>query len=140
MKTEDIKLICDKLLLANSIRIIGHRNPDGDAIGSTAALAILLDRVGKETQVVYPDEPSDRLKFILCGREYAAPDNMGDFAPDFIVALDSASASRLGSMENEAAQVDMSIDHHDICTPFAKETFTDGAASATSEIVYFIAL
>ena len=140
MKTEDIKLICDRLLLADSIRIIGHKNPDGDAIGSTAGLAVLLEAAGKRTQVVYPDESAERLKFILRGRDYATPDNMGDFAPALTVTLDSASASRLGSLENESAKVDISIDHHDVCTPFAKQTFTDGKASATSELVYFIAL
>ncbi len=140
MKTEDIKLICDRLLSADSIRIIGHKNPDGDAIGSTVGLAVLLEAAGKSVQVVYPDEPAERLKFILCGREYKTPDSMEGFEPDLTVTLDSASASRLGSLESESAKVDLSIDHHDVCTPFAKQTFTDGKASATSELVYFIAL
>ena len=140
MKTEDIKLICDTMLLYESIRIIGHKNPDGDAIGSTAGLAALLEAAGKSMQVVYPDEPADRLKFILCGRECATPDDMNSFTPALTVALDCASASRLGSLENRADEVALSIDHHEVCTPFAKMTFTDGKASASSEMVYFIAL
>ena len=140
MKTEDIKLICDTLVLSDGIRIIGHKTPDGDAIGSTAGLAALLEAAGKRVQVVYPDEPADRLKFILCTRAYATPDNMDDFAPALTVALDCASASRLGSLEESAKEVALSIDHHEVCTPFAKMTFTDGNASASSEMVYFIAL
>lgn len=139
MKTEDIKHISNILLSSDNIRIIGHKNPDGDAIGSTAGLAALLERAGKRTQVVYPDEPAARLKFILCGREYAIPENMGDFEPNLTVALDCAAASRLGSLESGASEVEISIDHHDVCTPFAKNTFTDGKASAASEMVYFIA-
>ncbi len=140
MKTEDIKLICDTMLSSESIRIIGHKNPDGDAIGSTAGLAALLETVGKRVQVVYPDEPAERLKFILCGRESVTPDCMGTFTPTLTVALDCAAASRLGSLESRADEVGLSIDHHDVNTPFAKRTFTDGNASAASEMVYFIAL
>ena len=139
MKTEDIKHICNILLSTDRIRIIGHKNPDGDAIGSTAGLAALLEAAGKSVQVVYPDEPAERLKFILCGRETRTPDNMSGFEPTVTVALDCASASRLGSLESAAAEVEISIDHHEICTPFAKSTFTDGNASASSEMVYHIA-
>ena len=139
MKTEDIKHICNILLSSDRIRIIGHKNPDGDAIGSTAGLAALLERAGKRTQVIYPDDPAERLKFILCGREYAIPESMGGFEPSLTVALDCAAASRLGALEGQAEAVGVSIDHHDVCTPFAAQTFTDGKASAASEMVYFIA-
>ena len=51
MKTEDIKHICNILLSTDRIRIIGHKNPDGDAIGSTKGLStrefiqILIDEI-----------------------------------------------------------------------------------------------
>ena len=63
-----------------------------------------------------------------------------EFLPELTVCLDSASPSRLGALEEElAGKTDISIDHHDVCSPFADKTYTDSSASATSEIIYHIA-
>ena len=39
-----------------NIVVIGHRNPDGDAMGSTLALKLYLDKKGHKTTVVVPNE------------------------------------------------------------------------------------
>lgn len=141
MKTQDIKRICELLLAHDNILLLTHKNPDGDAVGSTAAMASLLEKAGKNVRLLYPEEPPERLKFILCGRSYMLPDTIDEgFVPEFILCLDCASASRLGVLEEKyASRVDLSVDHHLSNNPFAKETYTDSAASAASELVYLIA-
>lgn len=141
MKTQDIKRICELLLAHDNILLLTHKNPDGDAVGSTAAMASLLEKAGKNVRLLYPEEPPERLKFILCGRSYMLPDAIDEgFVPEFILCLDCASASRLGVLEEKyASRVDLSVDHHLSNNPFAKETFTDSVASAASELVYLIA-
>ena len=43
MKTEDIELIQNILSAPKQIAIIPHRNPDGDALGSTLGLYHVLN-------------------------------------------------------------------------------------------------
>ena len=141
MNKNDIKAICDSLLTHDKILLIAHKNPDGDAVGSTAAMARLLEKAGKTVRIIYPDMPAERLRFILAGHEFMTPESIdSSFVPDYTVSLDCAASSRFGKLEEELAdKVDMSVDHHLSNTPFAKATFTDAKASATSELVYDIA-
>ena len=51
---------------AASVVVAGHTHPDGDALGSTSALALYLQTLcGKHVTVVFPDSPADNLRFIL---------------------------------------------------------------------------
>ncbi|MGY8910176.1 MAG: DHH family phosphoesterase, partial [Flavobacteriales bacterium] len=47
-----------------NIVIIGHRNPDGDAVGSTLALKHYLDKKGHAATVVMPNEYPDFLHWL----------------------------------------------------------------------------
>ncbi|MEN8203391.1 MAG: DHH family phosphoesterase, partial [Bacteroidota bacterium] len=49
---------------AERIAILTHTNPDGDAIGSSLAMALALSKLGKETQVVIPDGLPDFLRWL----------------------------------------------------------------------------
>jgi phosphoesterase RecJ-like protein len=40
---------------ASHVAILTHTNPDGDAIGSSLALALALKKQGKDARVVIPD-------------------------------------------------------------------------------------
>ena len=51
---------------ATSVVVVGHTHPDGDALGSTSALALYLQSAGiPEVSVVFSDSPADNLHFIL---------------------------------------------------------------------------
>ena len=51
---------------ATSVVVVGHTHPDGDALGSTSALALYLQSAGiPEVSVVFSDTPADNLHFIL---------------------------------------------------------------------------
>ncbi len=141
MDIRDIKHICKLIEEHNNFLILTHKNPDGDALGSTVAMAELLEKSGKCARILYPEAVPKRLEFILCGRAYMTPAGIDKaYVPDFIISLDCAAKSRLGALEEEyASRVDLSIDHHVANTPFAKETYTDPHASAASELVYEIA-
>ena len=49
---------------AKNIAVTCHLSPDGDAIGSSLALAHMLQRLGKEVQVVTPDMVPRSLSFV----------------------------------------------------------------------------
>jgi len=58
---EDLKRFLEK---PKNIVIIGHRNPDGDAVGSTLALKHYLDKKGHAATVVMPNEYPDFLHWL----------------------------------------------------------------------------
>ncbi len=46
------------------IAILTHTNPDGDAIGSSLALALALRKKGIDAQVIIPDGLPDFLRWL----------------------------------------------------------------------------
>jgi len=58
---KDLKRFLEK---PKNIVIIGHRNPDGDAVGSTLALKHYLDKKGHAATVVMPNEYPDFLHWL----------------------------------------------------------------------------
>lgn len=97
---------CAKALLEqDNILLLTHKNPDGDCLGSAAALCSALRRQGK-TAFLYPN-PQVTKKFIPFVESYFAP---ADFEADYVVAVDVA-AERMFALGFEG-KVDMYIDHH----------------------------
>ncbi len=121
-----------RLLSYPSVAVLIHRNPDGDAVGSGAALCLFLREAGIDATLLSPDPIPDRLAFLtegvpLCKEEF----------PACIVTVDVASLSQCGRLAPavEAAKEVLSIDHHALSTPFAPH-YTVGSASAAGEILY----
>ena len=61
---DDISVIKSKLSLPSNIAIITHRNPDGDAIGSSLALKIFLELFGHNCSVILPSEYPTVFKYL----------------------------------------------------------------------------
>ncbi|MFR3226856.1 MAG: DHH family phosphoesterase, partial [Blautia massiliensis (ex Durand et al. 2017)] len=51
----DHETVVSRLLGADDILILCHKNPDGDTIGSGAALCLALQRLGKTAAVLCSD-------------------------------------------------------------------------------------
>ncbi len=120
-----------RLLSADNILILTHKNPDGDAIGSGIAIAKGLRQMGKRCRVAW----SGRLAsyFSLITHDYV-PDEFDE--PDFILAVDLANTSLLPQETKEYAdRVDMVIDHHATSVAFAAETLLEAEASCCTEII-----
>ncbi len=129
------------LRAAESLVVIGHVGPDGDAIGSALALAEAARNAGKDAYVTF-GEP-----FVL-GRQFrfltqdllVAP---GAVPPelDLAVAVDTGSADRLGSaasVANGAARL-LVIDHHaSNGGDFGDVAVIDPAAAATAQLVFHL--
>jgi len=49
---------------AKRVAVLTHTNPDGDAIGSSLALALALGKMGLDAQVVIPDGLPDFLRWL----------------------------------------------------------------------------
>ncbi len=120
--------------IENPIVLI-HRRPDGDAVGSGAALCEIFRQLGKSAEILCADNVPERLKFIL--------DNAGVSVAEsadgrVAVSIDVASPEQLGTLYEMAAPVFM-IDHHEVGTPFA-DGYIIPTASSAAEALLDIAL
>ena len=55
------------------IAVVGHARPDGDCIGSQAALARVLRARGHEVVCLNPDPVPRRLQFVIDGLTFLRP-------------------------------------------------------------------
>ncbi len=131
----DVARAAQRLLEANTVMILTHRRPDGDTIGSAAALCRALRKAGKQAWV-YPNEDiTPRLGFLLEGL------TAGEDQPfDCLTAVDIADTTLLteGAM-HLADRIDLCLDHHPSNKEFAKELVLHGKAAAAGEVIYLVA-
>ncbi len=129
----DIKQTADMLLEKDNILILSHKNPDGDTIGTAAALLWALKSLGKKAAVLCQDEFSKRYDFM----QIDIFNN--EFKPEFIVSVDCATRHLLGDLEEDILDnVDLSIDHHPTNTGYAHYTCCYGDMPSTTQLIYYI--
>ena len=116
------------LAVRDRFLLVTHRNPDGDTMGSAAALCSALRRCGK-TAYLWPN-PQVIAKLLPFTEPYSAP---ADFSPDWVVSVDVATERMFA--EGFAGQVDLCIDHHPSNSHYAGEECIDPVRAATGEIV-----
>ena len=64
MNSEEILILKQALANTTNIVIVGHKNPDGDAIGSCLGLANFLKQLEHQVTVVMPNDFPEFLKWI----------------------------------------------------------------------------
>ncbi len=109
-----------------------HIRPDGDTVGSAMALCEIFKRLGKNPPYICADEIPDRLSFLTEGSSSAAPGSGYQ-----VVSIDVASPSQLGSLYETDLPL-ISIDHHEVNTPYC-DNYTVGSASSAGEVLYSVA-
>ena len=120
---------------ANTIYMVAHTNPDGDAIGSTFAMYFALRKMGKQAKVIMP-KYSDHFAFLP--EISSAVDNVEEDEFDLLICLDSSSKERLAINEmdyNKAKKVLM-IDHHMEDHPYGDVRCINHSLPAVCQLVY----
>tara|TARA_B100000795_G_scaffold158062_1_gene118754 strand:+ start:50402 stop:51412 length:1011 start_codon:yes stop_codon:yes gene_type:complete len=125
--------------------IIGHKNPDGDAVGSTLGLDLFLKSIGQNSQVVLPNDFPEFLKWLPYTDTVLNFEKQNQQAvkaieqADVIFTLDFNSLSRVGdvqsSLEKSKAQFVM-IDHHQQPDDYAFITYSDTKMGSTCEMIF----
>lgn len=128
--------IAAALRAAQTVVILSHVRPDGDAFGSQLALALSLRHLGKDVTVWNEDGMLDKYSFLPGGDLLARPPAE---APQFdlAVALDTAVQNRLG-MAAELVRADkwINIDHHPTNPRYGDLVYIDPTAPATGQILF----
>lgn len=128
--------IADVLMRASGVLLCGHIVPDGDCLGSVAALGITLEKMGKKVAMASPDPLPETMLFLPgAERFYTGGRIPGDF--DTFVVLDCSVRERLGAMQSylDRDLVVVNIDHHRNTSDYAQYNYIDPQAAATGEIL-----
>lgn len=112
--------------------ILSHRRPDGDTIGSAAALCMGLRQLGKTAYVLRNMEVTEKYTHLHAGLNKDCPEDS-----DTLICVDTASPQMLPDafrgLENRIA---LRIDHHGTATAFTPLELVDPQAGACAEILF----
>lgn len=112
--------------------ILTHRRPDGDTVGSAAALCLALRDIGKTAYMSFNDGITPRLESFAEG--LFAPEG---YACDTVVAVDIADEKLFClSDEQYKGKVDLCIDHHPTNTNYAKNVLLQEHEAATGAVIW----
>lgn len=118
----------------DDVLLLTHVRPDGDTVGSAAALCRALRDMGK-TAYLLPN-PEITATYEPYAAPYWAPEG---FAPAHVVSVDIAALNLLpDNAAVYASRIELAIDHHGSHGFFAARTCLDADAAACGEIVHDI--
>ncbi|PQB04700.1 DHH family phosphoesterase [Aureitalea marina] len=147
MNQDQISLLQQLLDSPKKIVVIGHKNPDGDAVGSCLGLSGYLNSLGHNSRVIMPNDFPKFLKWlpdcdkvIIYEQQQERAQRMLTQA-DLIFTLDFNALNRTGDLGVllEQAQADfVMVDHHQQPDDYAKVTISDPTMSSTAEMVFHL--
>jgi phosphoesterase RecJ-like protein len=121
----------------NKFAVMSHVRPDGDALGSTLALALSLKGLGKEVRAWNEEGMLEKYNFLARAELLTQPPGEPeDF--DVVVALDTAVQNRLGTTTSAVRQAKLwiNIDHHPSNPRYGDLVYIDPTAPATGQILF----
>ena len=121
--------------------ITTHINPEGDAIGSVIALALILKKLGKSVVVCNTDPVPRNLQFLPYSKKIKQAKEINNRF-DAMFVLDCGSKDRVGLFKNGAMPMPppiVNIDHHITNEKFGYINYIDAKATATGDIIYRLA-
>ena len=129
--------ILEEINKAESIVILTHENPDGDAIGSGLALYNSLIDMGKNPDIIIP-EYSRTFEFLPGTDKIKKESDIEKY--DLAISVDCATIKMLNGFAKyfENAKVKISIDHHSSNTMFGDLNYVSPDAPACAQILLVI--
>ena len=134
------RLLSDK----RKIVIIPHKNPDGDAIGSSTALKYYLDNFNHNVDIISPNQFPEFLKWMDPNNIIKIFDEDEKYSQkiidaELIFTLDFNNLVRISGMkeyvEKSNAKIIM-IDHHEEPSNYADFMYSEPKMSSTCEMIY----
>ena len=125
------KEIAARLLGGDNFLIVTHLRPDGDTLGSAAALCLALRKAGKEAFLFPNPQVTETYQPYVV--PLFAPEG---FCPACTVAVDVADTKMFSF--GFAGQVDVALDHHPSNTGYAELSLVMPEKAACGEIVLLV--
>ena len=130
---------------ADSIVIVSHVSPDGDALGSSLGLANFFQTQDKTVNVIMPNAFPDFLRWMPGSKDILLYDKYTEYAnelianADVICCLDFNALKRIDDMADAVRSSNarkVMIDHHLHPEDFCKITISHPEISSTSELAF----
>lgn len=135
MELISIKQAAAFLLGCDGCLIYTHANPDGDTIGSAAALALVLQKMGKKASIFSVDGIPEKLSFLPVGDLIITeePENPSEYT---LISVDVAGPKMLNGAKNTAFA--LSIDHHKVNSIDCERLLVMNDRIACGEIIFML--
>lgn len=145
MKKQEIQEIKQLLSSPRKVVIVPHKNPDGDAMGSSLGLMHYLLKLDHDVTVIAPNDYPDFLKWLPGDSsvlKYESSEKESDLIianSDVIFTLDFNALHRTGNMKSvleSSNAIKIMIDHHQQPDDYARYMYSDVAMCSTSQMIY----
>jgi len=131
-----VSIIKDK----EKILILPHVSADGDALGSSIALGLAIEKLGKQVKIYLEEGLQKKYDFLPGQHLIEIYEGKNGFKSEVAIALDTADEGRLGKRIEifKEAGVTINIDHHNTNPLYADFNYVQPHSSAVGEIIYRI--
>ena len=126
--------VADAIRQRQRFVVTSHARPDGDAVGSSLAMAYALRELGKDVRVVSRDAPPPPLLVFPGVAEIEIVNEIGD-AADAVIVMECGDVKRPGIEGVEGGFV-INIDHHPGNLLYGALNWMDLSAAACGEMVF----
>jgi phosphoesterase RecJ-like protein len=125
------------ILTAETILIVSHLSPDGDAVGSLLSIANALHALGKTIVSALDDGVPDILRFLPNSATVQTTLTDGDW--DLMISVDSSDEERTGKCGAYGrlhSKTVINIDHHATNVMFGNIHLVDPTAVSATEVIF----
>ncbi len=134
--TSSLDQVVEWLRSRDDFAIASHADPDGDSLGSSLALALTLDQVGKRSTVVIGQSMPRRYKWLPASRRVVSREYVPEDARASIL-VECSDFGRSG-VEGLDTLESLNIDHHTKNLMYADLNWIDSSAAATGMMIHEI--
>lgn len=125
--------ILEEIKKAENIVILTHETPDGDAMGSSLAMQLMLEELNKKSDVIIPEYPR-MFRFLPSADEIKMDSEIKKY--DLAISVDCGNFKRLAKNEYfENAQKTIVIDHHGSNKMYGDLNYVNPVSPACCEIL-----
>lgn len=123
---------------AKTFLILSHENPDGDAIGSSLAMALALKNMGKDVELLIKEYP-ENFKFLPGTDIIKTESTKKEY--DVGIAVDCPDTKRFNHEYvdiYETAKIKIQFDHHNKNSMFADYNFVNPVSPACCQVLAIV--
>ncbi|MBQ3612365.1 MAG: bifunctional oligoribonuclease/PAP phosphatase NrnA [Firmicutes bacterium] len=131
-----LKELAGFLKAAETILIFTHTNPDGDALGSAAALCRVLRKMGKTSWILMDEEVPEYISFM--DTEFVTRDKDCLKDHDVSICVDCGEYGRFPALADkfDEGKLHLCVDHHATGDGFGDHYYIDPSEAATCQLIY----
>lgn len=137
-RTHTAAEVLRRMRRCRKILITGHRNPDGDCLGSAIGFSELAEKLGIETSIVFRDPAPLGLRELPGAEAMIVAETLPDDFPtayDLAVTMECPGLDRTGFDDLHRVPI-LNIDHHKANDRYGELNFLDEDSPAAGEMVW----